>query len=390
MKMKLIKIRRVFLKLLIKIFSVFPIDKHKILVVSYWGKGFGDNGKPIIMSLHEKGKNYKYYWAIKKNEKGNFPNYVIPVPYLSLQYFYHLATAKVWIDNSRKSVYVTKRKGQYYIQTWHADPMLKRVEKDAEKALESDYVRWAKHDSQIADLVIANSDFGVDFFRRGFWYEGEIYKAGAPRLDILKNKEPEIKRQILNKLTLPEEKKILLYAPTFRVDHDLSCYFMNYEELKKILEQTFGGNWSILVRLHPNMSHDEVEALNIKYSDWLINASYFEDMYELIHISDVLVTDYSSTMFEAASAKEPVFLYASDYEAYLQDRGFYFEYEKLPFPNARSFIELLNKIMEFNYETYEKNVNEFLEEVGMLEPGGAASNVADRIIEIIEQREECL
>lgn len=382
--MRVIKIRRFFLRRLIILFGLLPIDKQKILVVSYWGKGFGDNAKPILISLNEKGKKYKYYWAINENEKGNFPDYVTPVRYLSLEYFYHLATAKIWIDNSRKNVYVTKRKKQYYIQTWHADPMLKKVEKDAEKALAADYVSWAKHDSEMADIVIANSKFGENFFKRGFWYKGEIYKAGAPRLDILKNKDQKIIKKIRKKISLSEERKVLLYAPTFRVDHDISCYFMDYEELKKSLEEAFGGEWSILVRLHPNMNHEEIEALNIEYSDWLINASSYEDMYELIHISNILVTDYSSTMFEAASVKKMVFLYAPDYEAYLQDRGFYFEYDKLPFPNSRNFNELLSIIRTFNCETYESKLSVFLEEVGMLEPGEAASKVADRIIEVIE------
>ncbi len=385
MQFLIVKFRRALLNCLIRFFQIFPIEQHKIFFVSYYGRGFGDNGKAIILSLKEKGKIYRFYWAVKKGEEDNFPDFVKPVRYLSISYFYHLATSKIWVDNARKNIYVAKRKQQYYIQTWHGDPMLKKIEKDAEDALGPDYVKLAKHDSTMTDLVIANSDFGVKLFTNRFWYTGEVWKAGSPRLDMLKKEDPLLTKSIYRKLQISENKKILLYAPTFRDDHNISCYSLDYPLLRSTLENQWGGGWVILVRLHPNIGKKEVETVKITYCDWLIDASSYDDMYELLRVSTMLITDYSSTMFEAASIQLPVFLYAADRASYINDRGFYFEYEKLPFPQAETMDELVEVIEAFNFSFYQKCVMDFCRQLGILEPGGAASRIASRIIEIMEK-----
>lgn len=384
MKKIWIRFRRYLLFCLIKALHVFPIDSKKIIIVSYWGKGYGDNGKAIVNALHSKGCNYTYYWAISKKTKCIFPEYVTPVRYLSLPYYYHLATAKIWIDNSRKSVYVTKRTGQYYIQTWHGDPMLKKIEKDAEGVLSPDYVAQAKQDSKLADLVLANSDFGINFFKTSFWYTGEVYKSGSPRLDILYTQDSQVRFNIRSKLHIPKTRKILLYAPTFRANHDISCYSLDYFMLYDTLTKIYKCEWTILVRLHPNMLSEEIASLNLPNYTWLIDVSKYDDMYELLCISNILITDYSSTMFEAASAKIPVFLFATDLPLYMNDRGTYFEYKGLPFPIAETFAELISLIKTFNMEQYLSQTDDFCKSLGVVRTGHSSELVANRIIDVIE------
>lgn len=377
----LTKLKKGILKIFIRMLHVFPVNKKKILISNFWGKGLGDSPKAIALELLYDTPDYKIYWVVKEGTTCTFPKGITPVHYRSLQYFFHLATAKIWIDNVRKSNYVIKKKSQYYIQLWHGDPMLKKIEKDAENTLSSFYLEWAKHDSKIINLIISNSDFGTDFFKKSFWYEGNIYKAGAPRLDILKDPTPETIARIYDKLHINQEKKILLYAPTFRADHNINCYAMDYNKLKLELTKRFGGDWVILVRLHPNMTFVEVEALNITYSDWLVNASYYDDMYELLCVSEILITDYSSTIFEAACVQKPVFLYATDCDYYLRDRGFYFNYESLPFPIAKSFDDLLVKVDKFDLSVYINDVTLFCKSLGMVEPGKSSK----RIVKLIKQ-----
>lgn len=376
-------LKRNILKCLIRTLHFFPIDPQKILISNFWGKGLGDSPKVIALALLDEVPNYKIYWVVKNKKDCHFPEGIMPVQYLSLKYFFHLATAKVWIDNVRKNAYVIKKTGQYYIQLWHGDPMLKKIEKDAENSLEPFYVEWAKHDSTLIDLIISNSDFGTEFFKRGFWYNGDIYKAGTPRLDILKNASLERITEIYSKLNVKQSKKILLYAPTFRSDHNIECYAMDYKKLHSELVKKMGGEWVILVRLHPNMTNSEIAALNISYSDWLINASHYDDMYELLCVCEVLITDYSSTLFEAACVQKPVFLYATDYSEYLQDRGFYFDYEKLPFPIAKNFDELLVRIDQFDLHAYIKNTTRFCDSLGIVAPGESCARIIKKIKEII-------
>ncbi len=93
----------------------------------------------------------------------------------SMKAIYHLATAKLWIDNSRKREWIIKRKGQYYVQTWHGNVCIKTIEKDAEDYLDKPYIRCAKHDSQMADLMISGSKFRTKNYRSAFYYKGKYW-----------------------------------------------------------------------------------------------------------------------------------------------------------------------------------------------------------------------
>ena len=151
-------IKSIIAKSLFFIFRIFPIQRNKIVIDNYAGKGFGDNGKYIALELLRRKCDFDIVW-LARNLKEEFPDGIRLVSYASLKSIYEQATAKVWIDNLRKASYVRKRSGQYYIMTWHGGIGPKKIEKEAEDQLGEEYLQGAKNDSKMANLFLAEADF---------------------------------------------------------------------------------------------------------------------------------------------------------------------------------------------------------------------------------------
>jgi CDP-glycerol glycerophosphotransferase len=358
---------------------IFPIKKNKIVICNYYGKGYGDNGKYIVEKLIEKNIKCEVVWLLKKDLKdiSKFPNIVRTVDYGSIRALYELATAGIWIDNCRKIFSPPKRKKQFYIQTWHGGIALKRIEKDVENKLSDSYVENAKLDSKLANLFISNSKFCTELYKSAFWYRGEIIESGYPRNDTLITLPANTKNKVYNYYGLDGDAQIILYAPTFRINHNTDVYDLKFKQVVTAFEKKFGGNWVILVRLHPNISQ---KADSISYNERIINATHYEDLQELMVASTVLITDYSSSMFEFMITHKPVFLYATDIEEYKNDRDLYFDIFSLPFTVAESNKELIQSVEDFNKEKYLISVEFFINKIGLKEDGAAS----ERVVEIIK------
>lgn len=380
--MRLDRVRKFGGTLIMYVCRIFPIKKNKVILVSYNGKGYGDGSKAVTEALLNNHEPLDIVWAVKPQFKDTLPDQVRYVKFNSLQYLYELSTAKVWVDNVRKSKAIVKRYNQFYIQLWHGCYALKKIEKDVENHLGRNYVASAKHDSKLANLMVSGSAFFTNIIRRAFWYNGEILECGSPRIDSLFNPKEGIMEAVCSKLGIEPNQKIILYAPTFRNDYNVDCYSLNYSQIRETLKQTDGIDYTILVRLHPNVSNKDNL---IEYNEHIINASKYPDINELILASDIIITDYSSVMFEAAMIGKPVFLFATDIDEYSSDRGFYFDIRNLPFPLSQSNDELINNILSFNQKNYEKETEKFFATLQPFENGTAARQVADQIIEVIGQ-----
>lgn len=364
---------------------LFPINKDKIVFCSYFGKGYGDNGKYIVEEIIRQGLYYDIVWLLKRELIGNieFPTQVRVARYGSLRGLYELTTAKIWIDNSRKEFYPIKRKNQYYIQTWHGGLGIKKIEGDVEELLSSAYIKIAKHDSKIADLLISNSTHLTNIYKRAFWYNGDILECGYPKNDVFFQQNADKKMKIRDYFNIDKTSNIVLYAPTFRANNDMSPYNIDYSLLVRTLEEKINENWIVLVRLHPNLiDYDN----NIQYSDKVINATHYPDMQELVIGCDALISDYSSCMFDSEMMKMPTFIYTADLNDYMKDRGSYFRFDELPFPVATNNGELMKNITNFNQGNYEKDVDKFNLKVGLKDKGNAAKQIVDVIINVCSEK----
>lgn len=375
-------IKRLIKLIIEKIFILTQsINPKKIVVCNFGGKGYGDNPKYVVEEIIKQNLDYDIVWLVDDTEKykQSFPNQIRLVQYGSIKGMYELATAKIWIDNCRKYFYTKKRKGQYYIQTWHGGIGIKQIEKQAESTLDEQYLNYAKNDSKMVDLMISNSDWCTKMYENDFWYDGEILECGSPRVDILFNQSKEINNKIYDLYNIDKNKKILLYAPTFRNSMDLSVYSIDYDRCINALEDKFGGEWIIFIRLHPNISD---LASDMYYSKNIINVTDYPDMQELLSVSNILVTDFSSSIFEFSYIKKTVFIFATDYEEYIKERGFAINLEDLPFNINKSNDEFINDIYSFNEEEYSKDIEKMLKRFGVKESGKASESVVNIIKQI--------
>lgn len=355
-------------------FRLFPVCDRKIVVSSYYGKGYGDNPKYIVDELLKSG-TYKIIWLVKDaGIAKELPETVHPCGIGSLKAMYHYVTAKVWIDNCRKGFYF-KRKNQLYIQTWHGFA-LKRIERDAVDGLADGYASFAARDSALIDVIVSCSKFMTDIYRKSFWYDGRIAEVGAPRNDVILNSDDSVKEKVYSYFNIERTKKIVLYAPTFRKDLSLTAYSIDIERVLKAFQRKTGDDYACLVRLHPNIS---AKSNAITYNDSKINASHYPDMQELLAAADAVISDYSSLMFDFALSGKPCFQFAVDIEDYKNDRNFYFDLSSLPFPLSTNNEELEENILRFDQDAYQMRLNDFFDEVGMVRNGDASRKIAQII-----------
>ncbi len=359
-----------------------PVSAKKIVISNYTGRGYGDNPKYIVEELLKRGFDGKIIWLVKnKNESVSLPFGVLACNYHSLLAIYHLSTAKIWIDNCRKAFYY-KKKGQKYLQTWHGFA-LKRIEKDVVDKLSPNYERFASKDSRQIDIIVSDSAFMTNIYRNSFFYDGEIVEWGAPRNDILVMNDIQTRRKVFEHYGISDTKKIVLYAPTFRVDGNTSVYSLDICKMIEALNSRFNSDFAVLVRLHPNIA-DKCEF--IKYdNEKIINSTFYPDMQELLDVADVIISDYSSLMFDYVITKKPCFIFATDISSYKEDRNFYFPLESTPFPISQNNEELICNIKNFDGDLYRQNVDEFLQRYNIINDGQASSKCADWIYEQINK-----
>ena len=373
------KVRYCFAVALMYLFRIFTIKKNKIVFVSYYGNYYNDNPLKICEALLLLYKGLDIVWCLKDGiPHSDSIRTVLPG---TIRYIYELATARVWIDNCRKANWIRKREGQFYIQTWHGNLGNKRVEKAAIDTLPTDYIESAKRDAAYTDLMISGSTFFTKLCYKFFWYKGKVLECGTPRLDIFFENSDTIKTKVRKKLSIKKEDLIVLYAPTFRKDHGMDCYDVDFILLSKAITKIYKRGVYFLIRFHPGAP--ELSSA-ICYSDNLINVTQYQDLYELIIASDLIITDYSSLSFEAGLIKKKVLLYTPDLEEYKKERGFYWEIEELPFPYATNNEELCKLIEFVDTDEYRENIERFYQKLEIKEYGNASETVAREIIKIVE------
>lgn len=380
MKQIIKKIKKYMKLFIIHVFNLLPVKKNKIFFLSYYGAQYGCNPKYISEYLveHYPKDKFDIVWGFNDVESKEHIKGIRTVKIMTLKYFYELCTSKVFITNFRTTSLFVKRQEQYYIQTWHSSLRLKKIEKDVEPTLEVDYIHMAKEDSQKCDLLLSGCRFSTEIFKRAFWYNGEILECGTPRNDIFFGKSL-IQDEIRNKLKLEKEKKIILYAPTFRKNEGLEVYNIDYEKVIQGAKEKFKGEWVVLVKLHPHLLS---ESSKLVVGDNVIDVTKCDDIQELLSISDILISDYSSLMFDFAISKKPCFLYTPDLDRYIsKDRGLYFDINELPFGVSKNNNELFINIKNFDNKEYKRKIRDFSRKIGSFEDG----HTCEKISEILEE-----
>ena len=346
-----------------------PVQMNKVVCSNFHGKGFGCNPKYIVKELLNLTCDLDVVWLGGK--PGSVPERVRCVPFNSEEAIREIATARVLIDNQMKFTGFVKRPDQFYINTWHGAIPLKKIGFDNPSTQErGGYYNRVQANFPYIDLMPSNSKFCTDMLRRAFRYNGPVLEQGCPRNDLFLHDQTKLREKIHKRYNIPMDKKIALYAPTFRAGKSLDAYQLDYQAFLKQM----GPDWTLLIRLHPHVQK-QAKDLTV-YTSRIINASAYADMQELMAASDILITDYSNIMFEFMLTGRPCFLYATDIEEYREQRDYYFDIYHLPFPVATTTESLTDAIQNLDPDTYHSKCDAFAQEIQLHETGQAALKMA--------------
>ena len=359
-----------------------PICRDQVLFCSFRGKQYSDNPRAISETLHRMRPDVKIVWMINKPEPGmRIPEYVRVVKPDTKEGLRTQVQSGVWVFNNDLPYGTRKRRGQFYIQTWHGDRSFKLVRYDAEKAMGSvNYKALYMVEDKICDLCVAGSADGEATFRTAFRYHGEILKQGCPRNDCLLYPDANAMAETRKILGLGDE-KILLYAPTFRdKSRGKQVVDIDFAALKAALETATGDTWRILLR-----GHSLAGKLRYTAEDVVLDVSGYRDMAELLQISDILISDYSSSVNDYALLGRPVIFYQSDYELYKsENRAIRYEPADLGYPVVYDMAGLLDIIPKLGEMDFTKICSGALGKLGTCESGHASEAVCERILKFID------
>lgn len=387
---------------------IFPIDSKKIVFTCIEGTtGYTCNPKYIAEEIISQNKEKKskeqirLVWLVNDTTK-KFPDEIKVVKNTLWNRAHQLSTAKFWIDNSRKQLECRKRKGQIYIQTWHAKLGFKPTCLDRGASFSKIAYLVSKHDSDMVDYWLSNSDWYDKTLKTGSLYEGQVLRTGSPRCDILvhaaedKEFKRKVKQQICMQLNISLKERVnemdidqlhfMMYAPTFRGGSqetnrtvEVGKHFPDYEMLKDALERRFGGKWVILLRLHPQLVARNLDGG--MDNPFIVDVSRVDDMYEILAGCDAFMTDYSSAAFDAAVMDIPIILYCDDYKQYERERGLLlWNLRELPFLFSENEMELVKAIGTFDSCVYKDEVLKLMSETKMEESGMASKHVLDFLL----------
>ncbi|MFA1549076.1 bifunctional glycosyltransferase/CDP-glycerol:glycerophosphate glycerophosphotransferase [Actinomadura chokoriensis] len=353
---------------------------------SYDGTQYGCSPRAIYEELARRGPEMECVWITQDGQFSvDLTTDVKTRTVLagSREHYRVLARARHIVTNRGLPPWYFKRDGQTYVQTWHGTP-LKRLAHDLrdmpyQRTERQDWLEW---EVRRWDLLLSPSPYATQIMRRAFRYDGEILEAGYPRNDILSTPEWEsVGSRIRKCLGIPDGKKVVLYAPTWRDDrrHGPGRQGFSLELDVETMRQALGDDHILLLRTH----HLVTDKARTVTDDFVIDVSRYPDIAELYMAADVLVTDYSSAMFDYAVLGRPIVLFTYDLQRYRDHvRGFYFDLEaEAPGPVVTTSAAVAKEVKAApdNEQRYADAYDRFFVKYCPYDDGQAAARVVDRV-----------
>ena len=312
-----------------KLIRAFKRRNHTVTDSVYFecfsGRYAGDNPLPIDVELRKRRPDLKRFWVVT-DYSVEVPEGATPLLMLSAQWWTELARARYVVTNCWLPTARVKRPYQTILQTWHGTPY-KRLGLDRLSGRPESRSRL-RESTDMWDLLISQNTFSSDMFRTAYLFDNSMLEIGYPRNDVLVNGLSDARRARLRDLLgIGPGQRVVAYLPTWR-ENPRSFIQLDYEHLLGRL----GPDWKLLVRGHSMTRADNVKVdmpgLNSKVElPGVVDATLFPDTAELYLIADVLITDYSSVMFDYSITGKPMIFYVPDLEDYASTRrrGTYFD-----------------------------------------------------------------
>lgn len=378
MKIDILKILK---KIILGVSYIFQIKSNRIFLVSYNGKTFSCNPLYIAKYLIEKfDSEYDIIVAIEKDVKNiTEKRNVKIVEKGTLKYYIYYFTSKVLITNDCFPAYLPKKKTQFLINTWHGGGAYKRNLSNS-KYFHNFYKIIYK---DIDCFISSNRRFSKVMSEDLYVNKEKFFSIGMPRNDMFFSEKivSENNSKIRNRFNVDDDTQIILYAPTWRDDGRIIDGLQFNEKILETFRRKFNKKVKVFIR-----SHYHTKNLKYKEPD-IIDVSGYSDMQEILCAVDVLITDYSSCMWDFSLMFKPCFIYATDIKEYQQERDFYTPIEKWPFSIAENNEELINNIINFDEIIYIDRVKQHHQDLGSFEIGQATEKIC-RLIEGVCRRKE--
>lgn len=362
------------LKLIVK------TDDKKILFMSFGGRKFDDSPKALYTAIKSDPyfRDYKLVWGFINPEK--FEDMQLnTVRVDTLEFYITAISAHIWIDNSSVERGLNLRtKNTLEFNTWHGTPLKKMGEDISNKSYTSETRAIGKK------IICAQSEYDREIFARLFKAKREnIILSDLPRNDSLLNAESFELSEIKRKIGIPDGKKVILYAPTFReYDRDgfNSCFLSPPIDVKK-WKNALSNKYIVLFRAH----YEVINILGIRSDGFFFDVSDYPQLDELIMVSDMLISDYSSIYFDYSITEKPMLNFAYDLDTYTKERGLYFNIDNGGLPCRVNLSEdtLLDEIVNIDIKAYSERCKAF-KKVFAPNAGNATKTVISKMKELIE------
>ncbi|WP_343208479.1 CDP-glycerol glycerophosphotransferase family protein [Anaerolentibacter hominis] len=385
-------IKKMIRPVIFGIYRVFakslPVNKKIVIFGSNVGKNYSGSPRSVYEEMIRQGLDaeYKCIWVFDHPEKVQLPGRGQAIKSYRLRHYYYMCVAGAWVFDTRQRTQFVKKNKVTYIQTWHGTPLKKlgvdmdTVSMAGETNIEKYRENFLKNSSRW-DYLVSQNPFSTAVFRRAFGFQKQMLEIGYPRNDVLFTKNnPEDIRELKVKFGIPEGKRVILYAPTWRDDQFYGkgqykfISGLNFDMLRDAL-----GEDTVLIVKYHYLVADKMDWS--AYNGFIYQFDNSYDIAELYLASDMLITDYSSVMFDYSLLKRPILFYAYDLEAYRDSlRGFYFDLlEEAPGPISETTEELIGHITYYDQEEYADKYAAFCEKYNPWDDGKASEKVVEVI-----------
>ena len=363
---------REIIRFVMRIFCIFPIKNNRVIFQAYDGKQYSCNPKYICEYMLKNGKPIEIIWSLNNPDNYKLAEGIVKTKCYSLKWMYYVMTSKVIVSNTRPKTIFPARKKQVFIETWHAGGAYKEVgiNVKSQNKWEKWVLDWSqKKEAQRTTLFLSSSEIFTKYnINIAHDYYGDILCSGMPRNDIFFNQQAYAEARERTRKELGLTGNVVLFAPTWRYDGNVPSF--DFERVKRFLSDKYKRNVVIMVRNH--------SLSNTKYNDRL-DVSDYADMQDLLCAADVLITDYSSSIWDYSFTYRQCYLYVPDLEKYIDEQGFYTDIYTWGFPLCRNDDELISEMERFDSADFRKKMNDHHARYGSYEKGTATKVFCEKL-----------
>lgn len=357
--------------------------RDAVVYLSLGGKQFSDSPRSVYEELVRRGAEVEHIWT-QDGGLPEMPPEARVVAAGSREWYEALARSRYVVVNTAVGDWFVTRPGQRVVQTWHGTP-LKKIGKDLLGSPQSSpsYIAGLPHSYRQFDFVVSPNAYTTEIMRRAYSIESDMLESGYPRNDVFYAPDRDARAaRVRERLGLPEGKKVVLYAPTWREDqrHASKLYKLDLRIDLAAAQAELGHDHVLLFRKHPKV-HGSVPGVG---RGFVWDVTRYPDIADLYLVADVLITDYSSALFDFAHSGKPMLFFTYDLEHYRDTlRGLYFDFTtRAPGPLVETSGELVKALRDVDAVEAEFREKYAQFKRDFCEPGDgrATARVVDRML----------